>query len=713
MELRCYFLGQPQIFGDQQAINLTNAKALALLAYLACQRQPQPRERILGLLWAESSNSAARKNLSNCLWLLRQQLGNACILSHDDRLSLNSECWNDLQALWQLHQPDLATLLNCYRGPLLDGLNLRDAPEFELWLLQERNRLHHHYLHLIEQALQTSADWQQTLQLANHGLSLDPLHEPFVQAAIKACLALDQRANALQHYTNFHYQLAQQLGLEPAAATQALRMQILGPLTTPSIQPPRLPTPTNTTKLIGRERDYALLHRAWQASLQGQVQVVLLTGELGIGKTSLWQTWLGQIRETHQVIVARGLEITQLLPFAPFLAWTDQTALLDWLFGEQSPLSPYWQSELARLIPDFKQREIMPPISNATPAEERRRIFEAMLQVLLLFADQPLVLVLDDAHWADQLSLGWLGYAAERLQQKPVLIILTYRANQVQGELANLLWHWQRNHLAQRHELQPLSPLESEQLVLQQGGDIQRSAQLYRRSQGNPYFLHELLHAAAEQIPSSLADVVGLRLTNLPSAAQALLSAAMILGINSTLELLQQVSHCAEDQALDMLDLLLQQGILAEQAGQYQIAHPLIAEVWQQHISPARRQVFHRRAAEALAASYAGMLPMVAVQLASHYEAAGKAHEAARYAEMAGYHALIMASGQAAVILYQRAIDLETSPIRLLGLGQAWVLEGDLLAARASFDAARHAFEALGDFTGAAQASRQLAASYR
>ncbi len=713
MERRYYFLGQPQIFYNQQLIHLTNAKAVALLAYLACQPQPQPRERILGLLWAESSSSAARKNLSNCLWLLRQQLGNECIRSHDDRLSLGNEGWNDLQTLWQFDQPDLTTLLNCYRGPLLDGLNLRDAPEFELWLLQERNRVHQHYLQLLEQALQRCDDWQQKLQLANHGLTIDPLHEPFVQAAIQAFLALDQRANALQHYTNFHYQLEQQLGLEPAAATQALRMQILGPPTSAPLQPPRLPAPTNNATLIGRERDYALLDRAWQASLHQQLQVVLLTGELGIGKTSLWQTWLGQIREAHQVIVARGLEITQLLPFAPFLAWTDQTALLDWLFGAQSPLAPYWQSELARLIPDFKQREIVPPLSTATPAEERRRIFEAMLQVLLLFADQPLVLVLDDAHWADELSLGWLGFAAERLQSKPVLIILTYRANQVQGELANLLWHWQRNHIAQRHELQPLSASESAQLVRQHGGDMQRSAQLYQRSRGNPYFLHELLQAPSEQIPSSLADVLGLRLTSLPNAAQALLSAAMILGINSRLELLQQVSHCNEDQALDMLDLLLQQGILAEQTGQYQIAHPLIAEVWQQYLSPARRQVFHRRAAEALAASYAGMLPLVAVQLASHYEAAGNAHEAARYAEMAGYHALIMASGQAAVTLYQRALSLETTPLRMLGLGRAWVLEGDVLAARASFDAARQAFEALGDFAGAAQASLHLAASYQ
>ncbi|GAA5526862.1 AAA family ATPase [Herpetosiphon gulosus] len=713
MDLRCYFLGQPQIFYNQTAIHLTNAKALALLAYLACHNQPQPRERILGLLWAESSSSAARKNLSNCLWQLRQQLGEGCIRSHDDRLSLGSAVWNDLQALWQLHQPDLQTLLNCYRGPLLDGLNLRDAPEFELWLLYERNRLHQYYLQLLEQALQTTNDQQQKLQLASHSLSVDPLHEPFVQAAIQACLALDQRANALQYYTNFQHQLAQQLGLEPAAATQALRMQILGSPTAPRIQSPRLPTPRNTSKLVGREPDYALLHAAWQRSLHGHVQVVLLTGELGIGKTSLWQTWLGQIREAHQVVVARGLEITQLLPFAPFLAWTDQTALFDWLFGTQSPLSPYWQSELARLIPDFKQREIIPPLSNATPAEERRRIFEAMLQVLLLFADQPLVLVLDDAHWADQLSLGWLGYAAERLQSKSVLIILTYRANQVQGELANLLWHWQRNHIAQRHELQPLSPLESEQLVLQQGGDQQRSVQLYRRSRGNPYFLHELLHAPSDQIPSSLADVLGLRLINLPSAAQALLSAAMILGINSTLELLQQVSHCAEDQALDMLDLLLQQGILVEQAGQYQIAHPLIGEVWQQQLSPARRQVFHRRAAEALAENYAGILPMVAVQLASHYEAAGKAHEAARYAEMAGYHALIMAAGSEAVVLYQRALTLEPTPLRQLGLGRAWVLQGDLVAARTSFNAARQAFELLGDFEGAAQASLQLAASYQ
>ena len=133
--LRFRLLGVPRFERDGDPVELTAAKAVALLAYLALADGPHPRDRLLGLLWAESAADAARKNLRNILWAIRKALGDDVIRADNDRLSLLPGIWVDVREFQQHAKSEL------YAGPFLDGLFLSGAPEFELWVTMERERL--------------------------------------------------------------------------------------------------------------------------------------------------------------------------------------------------------------------------------------------------------------------------------------------------------------------------------------------------------------------------------------------------------------------------------------------------------------------------------------------------------------------------------------------------------------------------------------------
>src|SRR5512142_2691020 len=131
-----FLLGAPKFELNRKPVTLGAAKAVALLGYLAATGEPQSRERLLGLLWAESSEEAARKNLRNTLWSIRKALGEEVVAGAEDRLELGSDVWVDARAL-ESNGNAARSALDLYRGPFLDGLELADAPEFEIWLTAE------------------------------------------------------------------------------------------------------------------------------------------------------------------------------------------------------------------------------------------------------------------------------------------------------------------------------------------------------------------------------------------------------------------------------------------------------------------------------------------------------------------------------------------------------------------------------------------------
>ncbi len=458
---------------------------------------------------------------------------------------------------------------------------------------------------------------------------------------------------------------------------------------------------------------------------------MLISGELGIGKTRLWQMWAAQLPPDQVVLETRCLNTTQAVPFDP-LRRLLASGQVRTHFAQVAPtLLPVWRTELLYLAPSLQQASSLLDESAAlaaTPAEERGLLAEALTQFLYNFPAQslpaqplsaqslpaqPLVFFIDDLHWADEATLNWLLYLTDRLAKAPLLLIGAYRPEDASPTLTRLVAQWQRDGLLEQAPLPHLTPQEGAILLASLGSNAAMADYLYTQSGGNPYYLTQLSDVAVDGIPAPLADLVRARLSYLPTNLQPVLQAAAVLEPAIDVEILRQTSQRSEEEILDALDGLLAARVLVERANTYEFAHPLVASVVRESLNSSRRKWLHRRAAEGLTVRYADQLPIVAGQLARHYGEAGERSEAARFAELAGAEALRIGAAEEAVAFYQQAYHLEPTPDRQLGigLGLLW-LPGKVTEARTAMQQALEASEAQGDCQGAIKAGLRLAASY-
>jgi len=743
--IRLAFLGTPQLARNGQALELHIAKVQALLAYLALTRQAQSREHLLGLLWAESHGDAARKNLRNRLWQLRQTLGEEAIITEGDTLALGPTVWSDVatfvsgvQQALSAEEPTIATLeslLHLWRGPLLAGLILSEAPDFELWLTTERGRLAGLYMQALMQLLslkRKAGDWQGIITWAQRGLDHDPLAEPLHQQLISAYGHQGLRSEAIRQYEQLKALLITELQVEPLPETQALYAATIQPFNQPTVSAngmsqllglngmtammsPPYSQPT-VHPFVGREAQLAVLDQALRESTQGPARVVLLSGELGMGKTTLWQQWLARLAPIPVALTTRALNTTQQVPFDPIRRLLGTLPCREQLQQIANQLLPTWRHELVRLVPSLGtlMPPSMPPLdAHLSPQEERGLLAEALTQFFRAFGGTPLILLLDDLHWTDNATLDWLLYLTDRMAAEPLLLIGAYRPQDVTPPLARLISQWQREGILQRLELPSFTTTESQALLVALGANPQMVDYLHLQSGGNPYYLTQLSDIAVDGIPATLVELIQARLGYLDEAWQPVLQAAAILEPTLDVALLAQTSGRAEEAIIDALDGLLAAGIIVERGEGYEFAHGLVAKVLRDGLSSSRRKWLHRRAAAAIQTQQQGELATVAGALAHHYRAAGELDAAARFAELAGAEALRIGAAQEAVIFYEQAYALQPTADRQLGLGMALLLlPGKMAEARQVMEAALVAYEAANNCQGASKVGLRLAGSY-
>ena len=533
---------------------------------------------------------------------------------------------------------------------------------------------------------------------------------------------LGERAEALRQYDKLQITLAQELGVEPLQETQALREAILSgqlqpdPSSTQVIPLPHIITERPESPFVGREVQHAALNQAFYLA-QNQTQVVLLTGELGIGKSRLWQEWVVGIRPTALPLETRCLDITQTLPLAPLIRLFNHPVCLKILTQSDPPELPaVWLTELTRLLPQIKQAHPnMPEPIQLPMEEERQRLFEAFTQLLLAPESQPPLLFIDDLHWADSATLDWLVYLVDRLRDKPLLFVGAYRPDEASAQLEHLVANWGREGVVQRLSLPQLTLHEADQIVTALTGDQMLAEPLYQKSGGNPYFLAELTRAWPEEAPASLADLVRERVKRLPQVAWQVLQSAAILEPDFNFATLRRTAGRDEEETLTALDVLLTNRLLTEQESgyDYEFNHPLVADLVRNDLSLARRSFLHRRAAEALEATYAGHLENVAGQLTIHYAQAGRTVQAASYAQIAAKQALKLGAPTEAEHFYRQSLELEPTPERRLELGKVLYSLGNLASARQSYHEAATEFEKNGNLPELVNTHLALADSFR
>jgi len=446
---------------------------------------------------------------------------------------------------------------------------------------------------------------------------------------------------------------------------------------------------------------------------RGRTQVVLLEGEMGIGKTRLATEFLAWAEmEGADVLQGQAFETGGQLPYRPVIE-----ALRPRIERENAPddlLSDTWLAELARLLPELCDRYPDLPAPTGEKSVARNRLFEAVARLgQALAARTPLVLFIDDVQWADATSLDVLHYLARRFAESetPALLLLTLRMGERDMLPGLAEWRTGMERAVPLTHLQ-LGPLTSEDILrllqVVSGKDGRRAAGLERfgqwlcaETEGQPFYLMETLKFLLERgvlashptedggwtidftaamehetvvrgfFPPSVREVIVARLDRLTPNASALLLAGAVLGQGITFERLCQVADLAEQDGLPALDEALHSHLLQESEreggrvahGRYVFAHAKIRAVVYAEAGEARRSIFHRRAVQVLQAAAAP-----AAILAYHALAAGLAEPAFRFSLAAGDEAMRVVAVRDAITLYEQARHLLTEQLHGLGL---------------------------------------------
>lgn len=471
---------------------------------------------------------------------------------------------------------------------------------------------------------------------------------------------------------------------------------------------------------VGREDDLRRLAVAVDEAMAGHGSLVLVVGEPGIGKTRLAE-------EAASQASAAGTEVRwascwesegtpAYWPWAQLIRAHAEERDEATLAGELGTLG-----DLAlALVPDVARRlsaratELrLAPGADSEPA--RLQLFEA---VTALFrraaASRPLLLVLDDVHWADTASLLLLHFAARELRRSRVLLLATYRDVEVHaGSERNRLL----TQLGQEGRILILEGLDEEAvsqlLALTTGArpDSGLVADVHRRSAGNPLFVLELARLVSEQgrlglaagdlsIPGGVRVVLERRLGRLSPSCLEALSAAAVAGQEFQLDLLARTTRLPLERLLDLLDEARRAHLITSPeapTGRWAFGHTLVREVLYERLPLARRAALHRATGEALLEARDPERHLA--ELAHHFLSAGTpgdAYRAVVYGERAGQRALDLLAYEEGAASFERALealdlcseDGERRVELLLALGDARLRAGDLAAARDAFEEA-------------------------
>ncbi|MBI3966999.1 MAG: protein kinase [Chloroflexi bacterium] len=469
--------------------------------------------------------------------------------------------------------------------------------------------------------------------------------------------------------------------LEGAPRTAALPVRTGEPPDRQSTPEPRFAQP-----LVGRERELALLRQRVDAALNGEGGLVFITGEAGIGKTRLASELRSYARARGLLWLEGRYAKESSAPFQP-------TADAIRAFLRTAPpatqrkvLQPY-AAELARLVPEVAEPAIriasLP--AGLRPEDERARLFEAVAGFYVgVSREQPLVLFLDDLQWAPSLEPHHL--TARLASTERLLLVWTYRDAELQEQpaLAKTVLAMNRERLFQALPLKRLVQDEVATLVANTLGEEASAGlahALYERTDGNPFFVEEVVRYLAEsgaitlgdqgwevqdlslmQIPTSVKAVVDERIDRLGEATRTALTWAAVIGGAFPLAVLQAVCGLDEDQLSDIVDAAVAARVLTPRSSVGQEGYAFVdnqtRDVLYDSIGPSRRRRYHLKVGQALEQFQTRRIEEQYEALALHFLEGNDVERALKYSVEAGEHAFTLASWSRAAQHFETALEL-------------------------------------------------------
>jgi DNA-binding SARP family transcriptional activator len=781
-------LGPLEAARDGELVPLGGAKQRALLAALLVRaNQVVPVDRLIDELWGDQPPESAPNALQGYVSALRKVLephrgpkGAPAVLVtrppgyaiHAGAAELDLLRFEELldagrQALAAGDPGNasthLAAALALWRGPALADVAYEPFAEREIGRLEELRLGATEDLVHADLALGRHQKWAGQLDalVEDH-----PLRERLAGQLMLALYRSGRQAEALRVYGRLRAALREELGIDPSDELRELETAILQqrselrwtgsgaagssggaravdagaamPL------PARLDTQSSVT-FCGRIEERRLLDAVCEEVEAGALRTVAVEGDPGMGKTRLAMELAGAAHARGWSVLDGRCDEDLGIPYQPFVEafsyYVEHTP--DDVLGEQLRENEH----LARILPAASRRlGVVPATPSSDPETERYLLLEAAVGLLAAAsAERPLLLFVDDLHWADRNTLLLFRHVARSTMPLRVLLLGAYRGSDLaEGHpLRDVLSLLQRDEALQHVAVRGLEQPDVHAMTEVLGGRFldddgaALSTMLLEETGGNPLFVLEILRHLAESgvlveqggtwrvvgevaqvaLPESVRDVINRRVGRLGPDAQRVLTTAALIGRVFDIDLLGRVLGDDEDTVLAVLEAADGARLVVEHTdvpGTFSFAHALVAHALSDQVGPTRRSQVHRRVAEALEALCGDEPGSRLPQLASHWVTAVGADRdrAVHYVRLAGDQALAQLAPDHAADWYRKALELlpEGGPDVdrrcdvLISLGTALRDAGDGVSRRVLLHAAGLALE-LGDGTRLARAA--------
>jgi ABC-type oligopeptide transport system substrate-binding subunit/DNA-binding SARP family transcriptional activator len=482
-------------------------------------------------------------------------------------------------------------------------------------------------------------------------------------------------------------------------------------------------------RLVGRDHELREARALWNRSLAGEGQMLLVSGEPGIGKTRLVRELATQVQVSGGRALVGACYAEGGVPYAPFAQILRRA--LESGSDDDLELPGFVLGDLLALTPVLRLRypDIKPGPRLDDPRAEQQRMFENLVICFAALSHRtPLLLVLEDVHWADSGTLFLLRHLARHTRQRRVMIAATCRDVGPDEARAfhEMLLDLRRERLATHLRLPRLNREQTEEMLAALFAEEITPDFLdgiYRETEGNPFYVEEVCRALVESgkltyqdgrwdrpsveelgIPESVRVAIQSRVTVLTADAQEALRLAAVLGRMFDFGTLADASDQDEDTLIDALEnaerAQLIEEVSGEAGGTFAFLHALIPTTFVESTRALQRRRLHRQVAAAIEARR----PEDFETLAYHYSRAGQAEKAVKYLLQAGDQARVLYAHQEAIANYRRALefldkagDFERAARTLMKLGLTYHNAFDFNAARQAYQEGFAFWQRVGD----------------
>ncbi|OLC05811.1 MAG: hypothetical protein AUH42_06765 [Gemmatimonadetes bacterium 13_1_40CM_70_11] len=508
--ISCRTLGPVEVLVDGAAApsELLWRKHLALLVYLArSPKRTRAREHLIGLLWADKPENAARHSLNEAMRVLRRSAGESSLNTDGGQVRLAPDAvevdTDRFEALATAGDWQGATAL--VTGEFLEGFGIPDASTFEDWLTAERLAWRQRSVTALQRRigqLLDRGDAASAVELAQRALALDPTSDAAVRALMRGLAVSGDRAGALERYDAFVGRLRSEVGTAPDAETQALaervRRERTWRLPAAAATPVPVGAESRRAPLCGRGAELAPLLKAWaRCRAEREAMLAVIVGDPGTGKTRLAEEVVARARLDGAVVATVRVVTADAGEADSGILGLARGGLLDAPGISAAPAAALAAfaahlSEWADRFPGAAREPNPAPLGQAL-----RAVLRAACQ------EQPVLLVLDDAQWLDRESLLALEAALRDLAPAPLGVLLTAAPQPLRQELDDLRSHLGRDLRGAVVQLAPLAPAELRELArwgLPSYSEVELdrvTRRIATDSAGLPLLAVELLHAVA------------------------------------------------------------------------------------------------------------------------------------------------------------------------------------------------------------------------